>query len=109
MIEKTLFDKLNETGYSVYPLKLPQKVTYPALIYTLISGNNTQEIRGDIIGKKTRFQIDIFATTYKQAKQIKDEVIAKILELKATNINEVDNFEEDIDVYRLILDFYLIT
>lgn len=59
-------------GTRFYPNEMPQTVTYPAARYTLV-------VRPEVLAKpssptlrivRARFQIDVYATTYAQAKAV---------------------------------------
>lgn len=62
----------------MYPHKLPQSPTVPAISYEVIS-----EVRGHTMGGRdklpaTRVQIDAWATTYAQASQLGDAILFRL-------------------------------
>lgn len=48
----------------VYPLRLPQKPTLPAIVLTRVSGVRYQPLRGQASLARPRFQVDAWASTH---------------------------------------------
>jgi hypothetical protein len=109
MIEAAVYSKLSELGYQVYPIKLPQNASYPAITYMVIADNGEQNLTtADIYARNVRVQVDIWAKSYKDVKTIKAQVWAKLVELKASNLTAIDGFESDTELYREIIDFKIL-
>jgi hypothetical protein len=51
-------------GTRCYPLRLPQKVTMPAIVLSLISGGRPGHLRGVGGLARARYQLDSWAQTY---------------------------------------------
>lgn len=89
----------------IYPVLLPDNVTYPAIAYSLISTNPV----GSNGCYQSRIQIDGYAATYAAVKSIRDALIAL-----ANSVNHytpqvnVDAYEDDSRVYHQPVDFMII-
>ncbi len=107
MIEKDLYNTLKNVCERVYPVKMPQGVVYPAITYFVVSDIPEQSLYGNIFDNSTRLQIDIWTKSYEEGKDLKVAVVEKIIELKGSNMSSQDFFEDDIEVYRQIIDFII--
>ena len=105
MIEKDLYLALKEVCDRVYPLKLPQNALYPAITYMVVNDGQNQTTNGKITSRDVRFQVDIWCETYEEAKSLKDSVVAKITELYASSIYAQDFYEDEVELYRELIDF----
>lgn len=65
-------------GTRIYPLKLPQGVSYPAIRYQDISEVGLMAHDGPLDLFKSRFQFDCYARTYIAAKQLAQVLRATI-------------------------------
>lgn len=81
MIEAALYSLLTTTaeisaivGTRVYPVKLPQKPTAPAITYQRIYSARVRSTSGPSGLTRTRIQIDYWATTWEGAKALADTV-----------------------------------
>ena len=100
----------------IYPLKLPQNPTYEAISYQRIS-NTGQD--GTSTLRQSRWQINCWASTYGEAQAlataVKDalEEYVAISETPGINmarvVNELDDWDEESDVYRVMIDVILHT
>ncbi len=97
-------------GTRCYPLRLPQKPTLPAIVYQRISSSpqiGTTDRRG------TRFQFSCWASTYAGAKALAAQVRAALENHADTTVrmgrvvNEIDDFDETVELQRVILDAFL--
>ena len=91
-------------GTRLYPVKLPDNVTYPAAVYSLVS----TVIQGSGGCKRSRLQLDLYDESYSGLKALRDAVVAYgdggngyIYEENA------DVWEEDNDLYHQPIDFLL--
>jgi len=114
-LEEALVSHIKANGISrIYPLVLPRKVIYPAVTYQKIAGEFEHSMGGDGGFAYPDYQMSCFAKTYHEAKEI-----AKTLRLCLQNLqimlddiyiqavlieNEIDDYEEDTDIYSVILE-----
>lgn len=113
-------------GTRVYPLRLPQKATFPAIVLQRISDVRWSHLRGAGSLARPRFQVDCWATTHLAATQLGSLCRARLAgfagtftdaESPATVIrvqaivmdSEQDLFEEDINggICRHSADYFL--
>jgi len=98
-------------GTRVYPMKLPQNSTYPAIVYQRISG---AERLGSTKLREARYQLSCWGATYASgqalAAQVRDALegwgVGGAVPMSRI-VNENDDYEPDDDVYRVILDAML--
>ncbi len=101
-------------GTRIYPLILPQNVTFPAVVYQRISGtaqNGTTSIR------EARYQLSCWSATFSGTKALADQVRGAMEEWSSGGtgtlvrmcrvVNELDDYEPDEKVYRTIIDVIL--
>lgn len=125
VIEEAIYTKLSSTdavtdlvGTRIYPLKLPQNPTYPAITYGRVSARRgmTHDGPGDMAWP--RFQFDCYGASYSAAKGVANAIRSTLNGFSGTvstvNIcavffmNEVDDFNDDTEVYRIAVDFRII-
>jgi hypothetical protein len=108
-------------GTRIYYVRAPQDVTKPYIILTKISSVRNHAHDGSSHLAVSRFQLSIFATTYKETKDIAAQVQAA-LQAKSGNIgdspyvetgsilyeDETDMFESDTGLYHCAVD-YMVT
>lgn len=96
----------------VYPLKLPQSPTYPAISYQRVSNTGTN---GSTPLRQTRYQINCWASTYAGTQTIAAAIKTAFEEYTegaikmSLVVNEIDDYEDEVDVYRTIIDVILDT
>lgn len=105
MIEKDLFQALKNVSANVYPMMMPEDAVFPAITYQVIYDGVSQSVSGDVCGRGVRFQVDVYSTSYSEMKSLKDAAIAEIVNLGGGFINSRDIFENEINLYRQIIDF----
>lgn len=98
----------------MYPLKLPQNPTYPAVVYRKISGSRHHDI--DIA--MPRIQYSCFASKYLDAKDLADAIRKELQRYKGylSGIpikqivfeGEQDFYEQDTKVYHVAIDFKIL-
>lgn len=97
----------------VYPLRLPQKPTLPALVYSRISGVRIEQLNGVASAAEPRYQIDAWAVTLAGAQALGKAVRQRLenyngtwtsngsppisVGVSARIVNEWESFEEDIN------------
>lgn len=62
----------------IYPLRLPQNPTYPALVFRRVSGPQLHNLAGAAGRATPRLQIDCYAETYLEAKDLAAAVKARL-------------------------------
>jgi len=91
-----------------YPLKMPQDPQIPGAVYTVVNERDKQcSTTHQPYASTLRFQIDIYAQTYSELKQITDQVKSALYSFEAipSNINTQDLYEPESELYRQIIDF----
>jgi len=99
----------------IYPHRLPQMPTFPAITYSRVSGARVDILKGISGLAKPTFQFDLWTESYNTVKSLADAVRESLNGYQGTLdgetayrvkiLNEVDNFEEELGVYRVIQDF----
>jgi len=115
MIEVDLYNQLkNDTaiialvGTRIYPIKAPQNVVSPYLIYHVIIGKSKQCIEGSVYQKDTRFQVDCWSKIFAKSVELREAVEESIIGFKSSyNINSMPFYEDETQLYNEILDFKL--
>ncbi|MFM2580639.1 minor capsid protein [Vibrio fortis] len=74
MIEILLANKLNSISPNVYASKLPEKAAKPAAVYSVQGFKKHKELYKSR-HYSTNFQVNVFADTYKQAKQLQSQIL----------------------------------
>ena len=59
-------------GTRIYPVRLPQGVTYPAISYTTISGTRPQNTTGSSGQSGPRIQLDFWSLSFAEAKALSE-------------------------------------
>ena len=93
----------------VYPLFAPEQAARPFIVYSRVAA--TEQATLDANGGtgnlfNTRLQVDAYADTYTEVQALADAIVARI---KAWNVTctvnvQVDLFEEDTRLYRVMTD-----
>ena len=107
MMESKLFAALSELGVSVYPLFAPIDARLPCITYYVVLEHKKQVIDASIYAQVQRFEVDIWSESYKEAKELKEGIVDKIISLGATDITTRDMLEKETKVYRQIIEFYI--
>ena len=103
----------------VYPLRLPQKPTYPAITYSIVAGEEFPAMSVNVDTTSVRVQISCWATSYTSVKSLSNSVKSAIdrksgtvgtIEWKGSfKESEVDLYEQDLsinqNIYQKALDF----
>ena len=107
MTEARIYQALSSLGVDVYPMVAPQDATLPCITYLVVSERKKQVLDASIWAQSKRFQVDIWSESYKEAKELKEQAIGKLVELEAVDITARDLFEDDTKIYREIIEFYI--
>jgi len=124
-IEKDIHYKLKKdvdvsalVSKRIYPMKLPQGWTLPAITYQRVSGVREHNLSGPSGRARPRFQIDCWDDDYLDAKDLANKVRLCLDGFKG-DINtesdvggiileaDRDIWEESINVYRISMDFII--
>lgn len=94
-------------GTRIYPLLMPQGVTLPALSYQRVATAPHDDLEGTQNHEWVRIQIDVWDADYAGAKTLADAVHAalQVTPVYAQLLMELDDYDSDLKLYRVILDF----
>jgi len=107
------------TGTRVYPMRLPQNVTLPAVVYRIISKTPQQQLQGGSGLYVARVQVTAFGSSYDSAWDTADQVLLALhdftgllggaggVQCDVTIINQVDLMDPqpEATVYYIASDF----
>ena len=95
-----------ETNIEYYPLIMPTNCIKPACVYTLINNKDNQSLNGCVASETQTFQIDLYTKHYNDKLAT---IKAALYSFKAypTNLNVVDTYETDTELFRKIITFTL--
>lgn len=103
----------NLVSTRIYPVQLPQTPTYEAITYLRVSNSGQN---GTSTRRESRWQIDCWAQTYAEAHVLAGAVKTALEEYHdvsgieyARVVNELDDYDPDVDAYRTIVDVILTT
>ncbi|MFA5160921.1 MAG: DUF3168 domain-containing protein [Elusimicrobiales bacterium] len=116
-VEQTLYDLLRQdTGVSaiagdrLYPVRLPDEVMLPAMVYAKVSCIRYASHGGPSKLASSRFQLDCYSADYLEAKRLALAAVSALHGKKggdiqaAFNENETDGFSADDGVFRVTAD-----
>lgn len=92
----------------VYPNKLPQSPTYPAITYFRVTGRRMWSLSGSANLQNPRFQVDVWAQSYSDARTTADSVITAMAgssNFKVGGASDQDMYEPDTQLHRVSIDF----
>lgn len=99
----------------IYPAQNAEIGQLPCIVYQQISGPRAHSLQGASACAHPRMQLNCFAATYLEAKQLADAVRKAIDGYKGIwltldiygviLLNELDVYEDDPQIHRVILDF----
>ncbi len=107
MSETKVYQKLKTLGVDVYPFVAPQSCSYPVITYFVVSERKKQLLNAATYGEVKRFQVDVWSNSYKEAKELKEEIVSLLVELEAEDINIQDLYEDDTKLFRELIQFYI--
>jgi hypothetical protein len=111
----------NSVGSRIYPEKLPQKPTLPALTYGQVSAVRVRDLSGPAYKSRTRVSFSCWASTHLAAHQLADALRQTLDDFYGTSWgdvvvghimldNEFDLFEEEagtVGIYRVVQDYII--
>jgi hypothetical protein len=120
-VETELFTRLTTypglnalVGTRVYPNKLPQDPTLPALSYRRVSAVRPSAMGSDIGLARARFQVDVWAATYASARAVAEQLRQALQRWRTTTgtivqdsfvLNETDLYEDTTEIHHVAMDF----
>lgn len=120
-IEEALFTRLSTfagitalLSTRIFPLRAPDQLVVPFIVYQKITGNREQSHTGSSNLANPRFQVSCWGSTYASAKAVSRQVVLALdafkgvvsgVDIQFSDIeSEVDTFDEDTKLYRVLLD-----
>lgn len=91
-------DVTSAVGIRVFPVRLPQGITQPSVVYNRISGNSDYHSQGSSGLVVTRMQIDAWAKTTDEAARVADIVKDRIDGLRGEVSFGSESPQESIEV-----------
>lgn len=92
-------------GTRVYPLVIPQGGDLPAVTYQRIYGAPINDLAGAGELVRARVQVDCWATTYASVRALADAAYGSLCAIGFLPINDMDDFDDEVPVYRVVLEF----
>lgn len=92
----------------IYPSVIPEESDYPCISYFRVSAGREYHLLGYATLENPRIQIDIWAETYKQAKDLSSAVhtaMQNAVGFKAILIDDSDMYEYEPNLHRVSMDF----
>ncbi len=96
-------------GQRISPVLRAQGEPLPAVVLTRVSLAPLNHLSGAPTLDANRVQVDSFAATYAASRDLADACRTALEAAGLTMESEFDNFEPDVDEYRITQDFYLWT
>jgi hypothetical protein len=114
----SLVSSVAPSNGTVFPVKLPQNPTLPAITFFQVSGSRIRTMGGNNLNGRPRWQVSCWARSYLAAKALADQVVLALdgftgtlggtggVEVQGINLeNEIDQDEPEVGFYQVILDF----
>lgn len=108
MIEKIVYQALStdlNIDGRIWPLFLPEKGVYPAITYQNITEIPHNHLKGASDVENSRLQIDIWAESYGEVKELFQEVKTSMNGISSLLIGTRHEYEENTKLYRVSADF----
>ncbi len=97
----------------IYPIKLPQDETLPAVVYQQISVQNMITLDTDTNGvQQIRVQLSAWSSSYDEARAVGEQVrlaMESATTFRAVRILETDDHDPDTGEYRSLADYSVLT
>lgn len=117
-VESDLYDKLRATAAvtaivpqaRITPVKRLQEADLPAITYERVTNTPIQNIAGDTSDcDQVRMRVNCWAMTYAQTKTLSAAVRTAVATMRSYFISDQDLYEDDTQIHRVALDFYIWT
>lgn len=89
----------------VYPLVIPQRSSLPAVTYQRVYGAPVNDLAGAGEKVHARVQVDCWATSYSTVRSLADAVNSALGGAGFLPINDMDDFDDEVPVFRVVLEF----
>lgn len=96
--------------YRIFPNVAPEAAaqTKPYIVYTLVFGQHAQTFSGRSTLKNARIQVDTYAETYSGARTLADHIYDAVdTNMSIGDSNEQAFYEDETELYRIMIDFSL--
>ncbi len=94
-------------GSRVYPSKLPQAVTFPAVMFTRVGGPRDVHLSGASGSGRPRYRFDCWADTHDGAEAVFNALRDAMDGLGAVAaMDATDLYDSDEDAHRITIDYY---
>lgn len=113
--EQNLYSALNgstlitaQTSSRIYPVLLPQEVTYPCICYQKISGRPMNHLTGYYGTANAIIQIDAWAKTYSEAKTLARDIRITLdasTYFEALLLTDRDLYDNTFEIFRVSADY----
>ena len=119
-VETVIYDQLAAdgtvsglVGARIYPVILPQRVSYPAISYSLVSRQPVEAMGSDATLALSRLQVNAWGDTYKEAKDLAFAIRDALKRTRSavTGVQDIlmptmlDTIDPETRIYRVMLDF----
>lgn len=91
----------------VYPVRLPQGTTLPAVTYQRVAGASEFDHEGSAGLGRGRWQFDCWALSYAAMVALAESVRAALATYGARIVNVIDMPEPEITIWRRLVELYL--
>lgn len=115
MIETAIYSVLSAdttitaaTSSRIYPVVMPQNVTFPAITYQRINSNPVNDLGGYSNLTNPHIAVNCWATRYDEAKELAEDVhdaINTANTFKAILLNDMDGYDPDTGLFFVSQDF----
>lgn len=114
MVEEVLVDVLQRAGLTVYPMRVPTDASFPCVVYQRISTDDIKSHDGEIVLSSPRFQLtcwdENYLTVIETAEAVKSVMDFNQVDFKLSyRDGEIDMLEEEVNLYRRVLDYIIWT
>jgi hypothetical protein len=89
----------------VFPAKLPQTVTFPAVRYLVVDDIPSRSFDGPGALRRGRVQVDAFAKKYLDAQALADALEGALEGSEWSLVARRDGYEDETELHRVSLDF----
>jgi hypothetical protein len=92
---------------TIYAIVTPQGTPLPYVTYQRVANNVENVLSGLPPIENVRMQVDVWAATYAGAQALKQSIIAAMQTWTVQNvlISDYDMYEQDVQVFRVLLEF----
>lgn len=92
---------------ALHPMIAPQGAAYPYATYQRVANTVNNVLNGPPSIDNTRMQIDVWAASYADAQALAQSIITAMQawDVKNVLVNNYDLYEQDVKVFRVLLEF----